>query len=109
MSETVINFDHLTGEGKVRNLAGKERGVAARRDLNVDSLDASSDTVVIKIPAYVDTISPSYFQGLFSESIRTLHGREGFLSKYKFEANANVMQWIELGIRNSISSRDALI
>ena len=109
MSETVISFDHLTGEGKVKNLAGKERGVAARRDLDVDALDLSDSVIVVKIPAYVDTISPSYFQGLFSESIRKLHGREGFLSKYKFEANQNVMQWIELGIRNSVSSRDALI
>jgi hypothetical protein len=109
MGTVQINLDRLTGEGRVRNLSGKERGVAARAELGLSALDAKDDDVVVVVPDYVDTISPSYFQGLFSQSIKHLHGRDGFLQKYRFKATSQAMRWIEIGIRNATSSRQSLI
>lgn len=106
---TMIDLGVLAEHGKVRNLAGKERGVAARETLRLDQLDAADAIVDVIVPEYLDTISPSYFQGLFSESIEKLHGRSGFLEKYRFKASDQMMRWVEVGIRNATSSRANLI
>lgn len=105
----MLNLEILTDHGKVKNLSGKERGVAARDELHIDELDTSPDLVEVVVPEYVDTISPSFFQGLFSKSIHSLKGREGFLAKYRFVATAQAQQWIDLGIRNATISRRPLL
>lgn len=104
-----INLDEIAGQGRTRNLSGKERGVAARAELGIEKFDELEDRISVVIPEYVDTISPSFFQGLFSQSLRTLKGRDEFLNKYRFDANESIMRWIEIGIRNASSSRDELI
>lgn len=109
MSSNMVNFAELTDNGKVRNLSGKERGIAARRQLHIDDLDNTDGVVEVVVPDYVDTISPSYFQGLFSESIARLNGRDGFLRKYQFQSSNQVRQWIDVGIRNATASRRPLI
>lgn len=105
----VINLEQVAPAGKVRNLSGKERGVAARLALSLDSIEDTEVEIEIIVPDFIDTISPSYFQGLFSESIRKFGGKAGFLEKYKFTAPSDIFAWIDLGIRNSTSSRDPLI
>lgn len=104
-----INLDAIAGQGRTRNLSGKERGVAARAQLRLEEFDSSPEEISILVPEYVDTISPSFFQGLFSQSIHALNGRDAFLSKYHFVANDSIKRWIEIGIRNASSSRDELI
>ncbi|MDR7221679.1 hypothetical protein [Aminobacter aminovorans] len=104
-----VDLGILTKGGRIRNLSGKERGVAARAELGLDNLDKGGGPVEVIVPEYVDAISPSYFQGLFSQSLVTLHGKREFLAKYHFKASPQVMQWIEIGIRNATSSRAPLI
>ncbi|MCY4261328.1 MAG: hypothetical protein OXC91_13830 [Rhodobacteraceae bacterium] len=104
-----IDLDSVAGSGRTRNLSGKERGIAARKQLKLDAIDAQPGEVLVVVPDYVDTISPSFFQGLFSQSIRTLKGKDRFLIKYRFDANDSTQRWIEVGIRNACSSRGALI
>ncbi|WP_289043317.1 hypothetical protein [uncultured Aliiroseovarius sp.] len=106
---TEINLDMIAGQGRTRNLSGKERGVAARAQLELDTFDQTPDEISVVVPDYIDTISPSFFQGLFSQSIRALNGKEQFLSKYHFVANDSIKRWIEIGIRNASSSRGELI
>ncbi|MCD1265534.1 hypothetical protein B5M44_11620 [Shinella sumterensis] len=109
MVEFMIDLSKFTGDRKVRNLSGKERGMAAREDLKLDQLDLTDGQVEVIIPEYLDTISPSFFQGLFSQSIAKLQGREGFLRKYQFRASEQLMQWVNIGIRNATSDRGKLI
>lgn len=104
-----VNLSDVTGQKPVRNLSGKERGLAARITLGLDQLDSSDAVVQVIVPEYVDTISPSFFQGLFSQSITHLKGKESFLKKYKFVSSKNAQKWIEVGIRNATSSRGNLI
>lgn len=106
---TEISLNEVAGGGRTRNLSGKERGIAARKMLKLDEYDAAPGEVVVMVPDYVDTISPSFFQGMFSQSIRTLSGKDSFLKKYRFEANDSIKRWIEIGIRNASSSRENLI
>ncbi|MBN9033819.1 MAG: hypothetical protein J0I23_28910 [Rhizobiales bacterium] len=109
MTTVQLDLDKLAGSGKVKNLSGKERGIAARAELHLDELDRDDNTVEVLVPDYVDAISPSYFQGLFSGSIQRLEGKKAFLEKYKFIANSRVLRWIDIGIRNATSSREDLI
>lgn len=99
----IVDLGTLMKGGRIRNLSGRERGIAARKELKIDDLDSLPTTVEIVIPDHVDAISPSYFQGLFSQSVARFHGREGFLKKYRFKASDNAMEWIDIGIRNATS------
>lgn len=108
MVDHMVDLDVLAKGGKVRNLSGKERGVEARAHLKLDELDALPGVVSVVVPDYLDAISPSFFQGLFSQSI-TMHGKDGFLKKYKFDASESLRHWIDIGIRNATSSRAPLI
>jgi len=109
MENVTLDLAKLSGFGRVKNLSGKERGIAARRELGVDELDKVAGQIDVQIPDYVDVISPSYFQGLFSQSIRSLNGAENFLQKYKFNGSQAALRWVQLGIRNATSSREPLI
>jgi len=106
---TEISLDTVAGKGRTRNLSGKERGIAARKELRLDEYDNAPGEIVVRFPDYIDTISPSFFQGLFSQSIRVLSGKDHFLKKYRFEANDSIKRWIKIGIRNASSSRDDLV
>ncbi|WP_102225442.1 hypothetical protein [Acidimangrovimonas sediminis] len=109
MQEMTIDLNAVTGTKHIRNLSGKERGIAARQHFCLDSIDGQPGTVEVRIPEYVDTISPSFFQGLFSQSIAALHGKDAFLKKYHFIVNEQQKRWVDVGIRNATSSRQSLV
>jgi len=109
MSEAnVIDLDIITDHGKVHNLAGKERGVSARRLFNLDELDSKADAIVVRVPEHLNAISPSFFLGLFSASIASLGGKDGFLRKYRFTADEAIMEQVMNGIRRAVASRGSL-
>ncbi|THK38630.1 hypothetical protein EHS39_08970 [Ensifer sp. MPMI2T] len=103
-----IELLELTGNGEVHNLSGHERGVAARAKFNLAALDEGSEPVVVAIPEFVYTITPSFFQGMFADSVKKLGNREGFLAHYSFIAPPIVLQQIENGIRSSLMKRGNL-
>jgi hypothetical protein len=98
----------MTKGGTVHNLSGKERGIAARQVLNIDEYDRGEIIVDVLVPEYMDVITPSYFQGLFSQSVLALGGKDAFNDRYKFHANAEVMKWINRGISRCTMRRSAL-
>ncbi|WP_132535180.1 hypothetical protein [Rhizobium sp. PP-F2F-G48] len=104
-----INLVELTGGGEVHNLSGHDRGQAARELFNIATLDESAEKVVIEIPDFVYTITPSFFQGMFAESVRALGGRDNFLSRYSFTADPVVLQQIDNGIRSSLMKRREIL
>nr|WP_278377167.1 hypothetical protein [Brucella anthropi] len=103
-----ISLNELTNNGEVRNLSGHERGSAARNKFHIGELDTNEELVVIEVPAYIYTITPSFFQGMFAESVRRLGSRERFLEKYSFNADPVVLDQIEKGIRISLMQRGSL-
>lgn len=105
----LINLADLTRNGEVRNLTGHERGNEARRHYNLDALDVGNEEVVIKVPSEVYAISPSFFQGMLTESIVRLGGREAFLKRYRFDASPIILQQVERAIVNSQTRRGHLM
>lgn len=89
----IIDLASYTANGKVRNLSGEVRGLAARNEFGLDGLDRSSEYVTVRIPNYVYAISTSFFCGMFSDSYKTL-GHETFLKKYRFDVTPD--QWPQI-------------
>ena len=100
-----IQLIELTKGGEVHNLSGHEKGAAARKQFNLSALDSEDQAVVVDIPEFVYTITPSFFQGMFAESVRKFGDRDTFLNRYRFNADPVVLQQIDHGIRASLVKR----
>jgi hypothetical protein len=70
-------------------------------------LDQASDSVEVHVPDYVYSLTPSFFQGLFGESVHALGNDKGsFLAHFRFIAPPIVLQQIERGLTAALTSRD---
>ena len=76
--------------GEVRNLAGHERGLKAREHFLLDDLDDSAEIVDVLLPENFRAVSPSFFQGMFSASVRHFKTARAFFEHYHFNAPAHV-------------------
>ena len=76
-----INLKKIIGDLLV--LSGRSNGEIVRKKLNISQKDADEKKYNIVIPCEVRTINPSYFIGIFSESIKNLK-LEKFKKKYNF-------------------------
>ncbi|WP_299721730.1 hypothetical protein [Devosia sp.] len=77
----MIDLQDLLND-RVDTLIGRPRGEAARQHYHVDALDGSSDFIEIAAPKTLRSITPSFVQGMFGPSVRTLGGKEAFLKRY---------------------------
>ncbi|MCJ9725412.1 hypothetical protein MOV66_31875 [Agrobacterium sp. SHOUNA12C] len=100
-----IELNELTGGGEVHNLSGHDRGQAAREKFKIADLDELNEPVVVNVPGFIYTITPSFFQGMFADSVRHFGDREKFLARYTFNADPVVLQQIDKGIRSSLMNR----
>jgi len=101
-SEQEINLERCTKGGRIHNLAGKNWGESVRKAFGVDRLDQLPGPIPVIVPEHVYAISPSFFLGLFSRSLRSLGGREPFLAHYPFVCTREIMVQIEEGIEDWI-------
>lgn len=84
-----IDLIELTRD-EVRNLAGHDRGLKAREYFSLDKLDESRETVDVLLPENFRAISPSFFQGMFAESVHHFGNVRAFFEHYHFDAPAHV-------------------
>jgi len=103
-AESVVDLGKARGDRDVHNLAGRERGSSVRRHFDLDRLDQSQDRVQVVVPNDLYAISPSFFLGMFSQSINRL-GRDGFLRKYTFKAEPWLLRQIARNVER-VSSFD---
>jgi hypothetical protein len=104
-----INLADLTDRGTVRNLAGRDRGAAGRRQLNLDVLDRDEEQVVVHIPPdQVLSIADSFVQELFGPSISHLSGVENFLRKYLLDAHPSTKKFLIASLRRAASPRTSV-
>ncbi|WP_374944955.1 hypothetical protein [Sphingomonas sp.] len=94
----------LLTRGEVHNLAGHERGLAARESFGLARLDEDPDPVDVRFPPNFRQVSSSFFQGMFSASVRRLGSVEGFFDHYRFDAPAHVRARL-LGYAEQVMSR----
>ncbi len=100
-----LNIDSFLRGKNVRNLSGHERGVVAREFYGLDDLDTADEEITFVISNDVDAIASSFFQGMFSKSVREFPTDEEFLSHYKFLASPSVFRQIEQGIKRIRTKR----
>jgi hypothetical protein len=103
-----IDLSKVAGGGTVHNLTGKDRGIAARRALELDWLDRQADRVAIHVPSFLLAITDSFLFGLFSESIQRL-GLDGFYAKYSFVAGPAMLHQIRRGLERAAAPRPRLL
>ena len=53
-----------------RIFTGRDNGVEARKDFQLNDIDAKGDSVTVLIPSDTWGINPSFFGGLFEGSIK---------------------------------------
>lgn len=105
----MIDLDLLTEGGKVHNLSGHDRGVAARAAFGLDDLDRLSDRVEIRVPGHIYAISPSFIQGLLATSVqRAGASREAFFNHFSLEASDLIKRQFDRGLSSILTNRDFL-
>lgn len=103
--DTTIDFSKLGGPVYV----GRERGNSVRKKFSLDKLDQDPETVSVIVPDNTFSINPSFFLGLFGESIRTLGSREAFLKKYRFKIPKHLQSSIEAYISRALFEKRMLL
>ena len=104
---TTINLEELTGKGRVHNLSGRLRGKAARELFHVDVLDDQDDLIDVIVPPYVYSITPSFIQGMFGESVKAL-GNDAvrFKRHFRLVGPPVVLEQFDRGLAAILTSRD---
>ena len=104
-----IDLEILT-QGKVHNLSGHERGLAARQHFALDQLDQSNEPVEIRVPDHIYGVSPSFIQGLLSDSVHALGStRDGFFRHYRLVASDLVKRQFDRGLSAILTDRNFTI
>lgn len=106
---TEINLGDLTAGGEVRNLTAHERGQAARAHYDLAGLDVAAEPVKVIVPREILTLTPSFFQGMFAESVLHFGTRDAFLRHYSFDASNLILKQIDRGISASQMRRGELL
>lgn len=107
MDKAMIDLDRLTDNGKVHNLSGHERGVAAREAFDLDRFDELAEAVEIRVPDHIYAVSPSFVQGLLATSFQKVGlDREAFFAHYKLVASDLIKRQFDRGISAILTNRD---
>lgn len=104
-----IDLRAVSGNGAVRNLAGKERGIDARRALRLDQADAANEDVRIVVPEYLLAISDSFLLGLLAPSVERAGGLDRFLEKFHFAATDHATVHIMRGLQRAAAPRRSIV
>ena len=104
----MLDLSQMLEDG-VDVLLGYDYGVEARRQLGLDDLDGSPETVVVPFPEHLDTIAPSFAQGFFGKSVLTHKGRDGFYRAYDFtDWPSDLKLQIDAGVARVLMDRSAV-
>lgn len=107
MDTTMIDLDGLTENGKVHNLSGHDRGVAARKAFDLDHYDALAGVVEIHVPEHIYAVSPSFVQGFLATSLQRVNlDRDAFFARYKLTASDLIRRQFDRGISAILTNRD---
>lgn len=107
MTKEMIDLNRLTEDGRIHNLSGHDRGLAAREEFKLDKFDDAGARVDIVVPDHIYAVSPSFVQGLLAASMqRAGLDRTVFFSRYQFVASDLIKRQFERGISAILTNRD---
>lgn len=104
----MIDLAEMTDGGRVSNLSGRPRGLAAREKYGL-SWETAEDAraLTIRVPYNVDSLTPSFFQGMFGAAFSALKkDRNQFFRYVSFDVPSLIRPQIEQGISALEISRD---
>ena len=85
--------------------SGRPEGEDVREVINVSRYDAMEGVITVTIPADTTSFNPSFFLGLFYDSVKALGSVEAFKAKYRIDLsnfeNEEQRQLIEADIADS--------
>jgi hypothetical protein len=87
----------------VRVLIGQDRGAAVREAFELDALDRDAEPVEVIAPENLKTLTPSFVQGLFAQSVLRL-GEANFYKHYVFDKDA-LLGDVRAGVDRVLTSR----
>lgn len=76
-----IKLSKYRGNG-AKIFTDRDNGVKARKELELNELDNGTDTIYVVLPSDTWGINPSFFGGLFEESVKKFG--DNFRDKYVF-------------------------
>lgn len=80
---------------------GRPQGKSVRAELNLSQEDKYEDSIEISIPAGTTSFNPSFYLGLFYDSIIYLKGVDNFKKKYHLKYEDNDTELVDL-LKNDI-------
>ena len=103
---TIIDFSEFGGPVHT----GRRKGEMIRMELDLDSWDDASDTMVdVIIPEGTFTVTSGFFLGLFGKSVRQAGNREEFMRRYRFTAPETIMPLISAYADRALRNHTDLI
>lgn len=88
-NKTIIDLENYTSPKTIKYLSGRALGEKVRKASNLNELEDKFEYIIIIMPINVTAINPSYFLGLFGDSVRKCLTEERFLNKFIFEFNSD--------------------
>lgn len=101
-----INLNDFRSEG-TRVFSGRARGQAVLKSIDLLGLEKTKELITVIIPPDTIAFNPSFFLGLFGESVRRL-GRAEFDRLYNFNANPIFTPDIEEGKQRALLESNVL-
>lgn len=98
---TTIN---LTQEHRGRDsttFTGRPQGKSVRDTLHISKMDLDNEKYIVSIPSGTTSFNPSFYLGLFFESIKALKGVDNFKKKYTLKIlddNKKIIGNLEINI-----------
>lgn len=89
-------------------LSGRDLGEKQRQKFSLDNIDKNTKLYKVIIPKNIVSINPSFFLGVFGNSVRYFKSKEKFLEKYEFDCNENAYFTIIDGINDALNNIDIL-
>ena len=95
-------------QGK-RVFVGRLNGENARELNNIEALDQSDTSVVIKFPDNVRSVNSSFFLGFLETSIKRIGDKNKFLTKYRFECPDFIKETLDRYIDRTLRKKSPLL
>lgn len=95
---------NLTQEHRGRDsttFTGRPQGKSVRDSLNISKIDSDKEKYIVSIPSGTTSFNPSFYLGLFFDSIKTLKGVDNFKKKYTLKVldeNKKIGENLEINI-----------
>ncbi|APY08446.1 hypothetical protein BWZ20_09120 [Winogradskyella sp. J14-2] len=101
--EKILNIDLTPYRGiNSTSLTGRPQGKDVRQELKLDTKEESHDKILVHIPLGTTSFNPSFFLGLFYNSIKKLGSIEKFEEKFIFVFNKNESEILKEIISDNI-------